>query len=379
MRVLVLSCNTGGGHNSAAYAIKDYFDAKGAECDIRDALAFISKSSSNLVSNGHVLLYKKSPKLFGAVYRFVENHPTRENDRSLIYDFLTLGAKALKEFLSKNQYDEIICTHVFAGMMATATKRKYISDLKIHLVATDYTCTPGTTEIDADSFFIPHKGLIYEYVLSGVPSAKIVPSGIPVRSRFYESIGQNTAKRMLNLPNKKIVLLMCGSMGCGPIEKLTHILERSLPDNAHLIVVCGSNRSLYKELTLGKAYNKTTVIGFTEKMHLYMSAADFALTKPGGLSSTEAFVKRLPLLLIDAVPGCETRNLEFFTEQGFAKTASSTEELARLVLEYLNNDELLNSVKTKLSEEFGCAPEAIYNHIVKGQSNEHSKLQETTV
>ena len=93
MRYLILSCNTGAGHNSAADAVKDYFEFQGAECDICDSLAFISKSSSNLVAGGHVLLYKKSPKLFGVLYRFFENHPVKENERSVIYEILTLGAK----------------------------------------------------------------------------------------------------------------------------------------------------------------------------------------------------------------------------------------------------------------------------------------------
>ena len=59
MRVLVLSCNTGGGHNSAANGIIDYFIAKGDECVLYDALKYVSKGASYIASNGHVLLYKK--------------------------------------------------------------------------------------------------------------------------------------------------------------------------------------------------------------------------------------------------------------------------------------------------------------------------------
>lgn len=374
MRYLILSCNTGAGHNSAADAVKDYFESKGVECDIRDSLTFISKSSSNLVAGGHVLLYKKSPKLFGVLYRFFENHPVKENERSVIYEILTLGAKDLWEYLCDNQYDGIICTHVFAGMMATAAKRKYMGDLKIYQVATDYTCTPCTPEVDAERFFIPHRDFLYEYVQSGIPSAKIIWSGIPVRAAFYEELPAEEAKEQLHLnPNEKIILLMCGSMGCGPIEELTDRLESSLPDGWRLIAICGSNRKLY-EILKSKGYGKVTVVGFTKKMHVYMSAAEFALTKPGGLSSTEAFVKKLPLLLIDAVPGCETRNLEYFLEKGFAGTANSAEGLERLVLDLAGNMDSLKFTKKILSEEFGHAPKTIYDTIVKGNENETIRL-----
>ncbi len=374
MRYLILSCNTGAGHNSAADAIKDYFESQGAVCDVRDSLAFISKSSSYLVSGGHVLLYKKNPKLFGVLYRFFENHPVKDNDRSFIYDILTLGSKSLGEYLRLNQYDGIICTHVFAGMMATATKRKYMSGLKIYVVATDYTCTPFTEEVDADVYFMPHKDLLYEYVQSDIPSAKIVCSGIPVKSRFYEVLSSDEAKKSLNIDqSKKVILLMCGSMGCGPIEELTDTLEQSLPEDWHLVVICGSNRKLYRALTAEKAYTKVSVVGFTKRMHIYMSAAEFALTKPGGLSSTEAFLKELPLILIDAVPGCETRNLEFFIEKGFAKTCS-TENLPKLVLDSIKDTHFLNEAKKRLREEFGNAPQIIFNTITKGRKNETIRL-----
>ena len=109
-------------------------------------------------------------------------------------------------------------------------------------------------------------------------------------------------------------------------------------------------------------------------MHVYMSAAEFALTKPGGLSSTEAFVKSLPLLLIDAVPGCETRNLEYFLEKGFAGTANSAEGLEKLVLELSSSTESLEFTKKILKEEFGHAPKTIYDTIVKGNENETVRL-----
>ena len=95
-----------------------------------------------------------------------------------------------------------------------------------------------------------------------------------------------------------------------------------------------------------------------------MDAATVAITKPGGLSSTEALVKNLPLVLIDAVPGCETRNMEFLTGNDFAETGDTTAELTSKVLSYLTNREKCDTVKARLSEEFGVnSAEVIYAHI----------------
>ena len=43
MRTLILSCNTGEGHNSCAKAIQETYAAHDETCDIVDALQFISK------------------------------------------------------------------------------------------------------------------------------------------------------------------------------------------------------------------------------------------------------------------------------------------------------------------------------------------------
>ena len=108
------------------------------------------------------------------------------------------------------------------------------------------------------------------------------------------------------------------------------------------------------------------VIGFTSRMPLYMDAADLILTKPGGLSSTEAAVKALPMIFIDAVPGCETRNYEFFIENGFADMRDSVLDLCDAVCELLQNEEKLKIMSETLKADFnGCAAQNISEYIVK--------------
>ena len=170
---------------------------------------------------------------------------------------------------------------------------------------------------------------------------------------------------MLGLPqNKKIVLLMCGSMGCGPIKELAASLDDTLPQDAHLVAICGSNKQLQKSLYKHKSFKNTTIVGFTDKMSLYMDAAYVMLTKPGGLSSTEALIKSLPLILINAVPGCETRNLDFLVQNGLAKTANTPESLTKIVCDYINNPKEYSKSVALLKSEFNFNPsKIIYDYI----------------
>ncbi len=367
MRLLILSCNTGEGHNSAARALKGCFEAQNISCEIRDALAFWSPEKSKIISKGHVFIYRKMPKLFGVSYRFEENHPPKKGDDSLIYELVIKGCDSLREYLSENKYDAIICTHVFSAMMVTELKKRSKCSVKSYFIATDYTCSPGVNQTALDRYFIPHKKLIPEFMDNGLPESKLIPSGIPVRMDFYKKTDPDKAKDLLSLPrNKKIVLLMCGSMGCGPIKTLAEYLPQQIPSDSLLAVICGNNRRLYKALTKYPLPDNMRVLGFTSRMPLYMDAADLILTKPGGLSSTEAAVKALPMLFIDAVPGCETRNFEFFIKNGFADMRDSVLGLCDAVCELLENEEKLKKMSKNLKSEFsGCAVQSISEYIIK--------------
>ena len=367
MQVLILSCNTGEGHNSAAKAIKDRFDFHGHDAVIKDALCFWSPEISKVISKSHIFIYRRLPKLFGIGYRFEENHPPKEGEESLKYELVIRGSESLYEYLKTVGYDAIICTHVFSAMMVTEIKRRYHYNVKSYFVATDYTCSPGVAESSLDTYFIPHPALTDEFVSCGVEREKIEPFGIPVRQEFYNQVSAVKAKKTLGLSEEKdIILLACGSMGCGPIKEITDYFAENIEKSAMLVVIAGSNRKLYKSLGKYRECENVKILGYTTRMSIYMDAATVILTKPGGLSSTEAAVKGLPMIFINAVPGCETRNIEFFEKNGFACKRDSTPALLKEVEAYLNNPEKRKEKRKQLKKDFsGNAAEKIYEYVIK--------------
>lgn len=353
MKFLILSCNTGGGHNSAAAAIKEYFDSKEIFCEIRDALAFDSRLKSEIISKGHILLYKKAPALFGAGYHFAEKHPSKPGTESMMYTFMKRGTEKLYTFLSENHFDAVLCTHVFAGMMMTEIKKNYNLSIRSYFIATDYASYPGIEEVKVDAFFIAHKSLIPDYVNYGVEEHLLVPTGIPIKRAFHKSISKEKAREFLGLPkDKRVILLMCGSMGCGPVYKLGKDLLNKLPEDAKLVVVCGSNEKLLKKFEKLSSDENLRVVGFTNKMNIYMDACDVVMTKPGGLSSTESATKELPMVLMNVVAGCETRNLDFFLSNELAVSADTLEGLSDKAISLLTDDEKINWMKGLLRESF---------------------------
>lgn len=348
--VLILSCSTGQGHNSCAQAVKEYFDKKEVNCEIQDALGFISKGFSKFMSWGHSFMYRHIPGLFRWGYGYSKKHPGVFKQDSGIYKILTAGAKRMYQYITEKQFDTVICTHVFAAIILTHMGKIYPISLKTAMIITDYTCYPGMNAVDVQQYFIPSESLSEEFVQNGIPEERIIPTGIPVCRSFLKETGKADAKRLLNIDVKnRHLLIMCGSIGCGPIAKMVEQIAENLPEYTEVSVICGINRRLQKKLNKKyKNSEKIHVVGYTRQMPLYMDSADFYLTKPGGLSVTEAAVKKLPMAFINAVAGCEQYNIDFFVNLGAAIASDSPKELVDKSICILESDEKRRQMETAL-------------------------------
>ena len=134
-----------------------------------------------------------------------------------------------------------------------------------------------------------------------------------------------------------------------------------------LSIVCGTNRRLYRRLTRRyRADRRVQVLGYVENMSALMDSANLCLTKPGGISTTEAAVKSLPMVLINAVSGCERYNLSYFTALGGARTGAGVKALARTALRLLSSPRELTQMRVCLSP-MGArnAAEVIYTQMKK--------------
>ncbi len=329
MNVLILSCNTGEGHNSAAQALQDAFVRNGDTCVIADALGFMSKATSEFICSWHVRIYRYIPSVFKIGYKAVEKTRSAKK-RTVLANFLKRGAKSLAKEISRGEYDVVLSVHPFSAYMFTVANRRYNLKVRSAFIATDYTCSPIVDKSVLDTYFIPHENVKSDFVHCYIPEEKLCASGMPVRRDFYIHYEQEKAKRALGLPSsKKCILLMCGSMGCGPLEQLTKELDQKLPDDTQIVVICGSNAKLKKQLSGLILSDRVRVLGFTKNMSLYMDCAEFIITKAGGLTCSECLTKHLPMLIIDAVGGCENHNRHFFVKNGMAvETENSISDFA---------------------------------------------------
>ena len=351
MRVLILTCNTGGGHNAVAAALAESFRRLGVSSDTADGLSFISQKASRFVSKWHTRFYRRYPKLYKAGYMSAENDAESNDRDNPVYRYMARGARRLGRAIQDGGYDAVVCVHVIPAMMMTELRRQHETGPVFCFVATDYTCSPTVGGCTPDICVIPHKELAEEFVSCGIARETLLAAGIPVRAVFRERGDRAAARRELALPPEgRHIVLMSGSIGCGPMADIAAELEKRMERGDFASVLCGSNRQMLYALRR-RGFRRVEAVGFTNRVHRYMDSADVLVSKPGGISITEAGTRGTPLLLADMVGGCETRNQKFFHAHGWAETCQP-EDMADAALALLDRPERRQALVAQQHRDF---------------------------
>lgn len=357
-KLLILSCNTGEGHNSAAKALQHYAHSVGIDCDVLDSLSLRNARISKFVSG----LYDASVKLslFSSIYALGEWYSNRKhNDKSPVYHLCKLLQGRLSQLISDNAYDAVICTHLFPAEMLTHLRLENGLHIPAFFVSTDYTCYPFLAETVLDGYMIAHSDLTSEYAGKGIPAEKIFATGIPCLSgtMFTKTPRAEARQKILSeywwdcrSYKGKWYMIMGGSMGFGNIEKLIYELRDSCTADDKIICVCGKNERMKQRL--GKKFRDSSivkVIGYTDKIPLIMDACDVLLTKPGGLTSTEAMNRGIPLVHTLPIKGVEDKNARFYSDRNISfysdDTKSDVKHAVKLSMEKEYRKSMLDAQK----------------------------------
>lgn len=345
MKVLILSCSTGGGHNSCAKYIEEELISNNIECQFMDFFDIVNNKAKELSSKIYLSTLGKDGEIFKRVYKIGETY-SNTGIKSPVYLANKLHKKSLYKYIQENNFDLVIVSHLFPALTLTAVNNSYgYKKINFIAVATDYEPCPFFEEAKPD-FFIIQKGLEERFINKGIKKETLVSTGIPISSRFVK-----TAKNIrdeYNIKNEKVILIMLGSMGFGRVDEvLNGLLEEK---DVKVIVVCGSNKELYNNL-LKINNDKLIVLGFVNNINDLIYSANIVLSKPGGISSTEVTVMRKPLIHIFPIPGIETYNTLFFKDRNMSLKCDTKEEII-INTRMLLNDTGLQEKMIKNQEKY---------------------------
>lgn len=360
MDALILSCSTGGGHNAAGNAVQKELQRRGHYTEIWDPYELVSSRLAEGIGNTYIKTAQKMPVLFGLIYLLGEGY-RRLPFRSPVYFANRKIARLLEKRLNEHPVDLIVMPHLFPAEVITYMKRHGMKVPKTVFIATDYTCIPFTEETDCDYYIIPDKELLTEFAGRGIPKERLLPIGIPVSQLFLRVMTKEEAKRQLGLSiEKHYILISGGSIGAGDLEEAVRVVCGYLEQKKGMacIVICGNNDRLYHKL---KKRAKNTevlhVLKSTQKMHLYMKASDVFISKPGGLSSTEAAVAGTTLIHISPIPGCEFANQKFFAKHHMCIPVGNVEKQLIPAIIYArkqNVETKMRSAQTRCVNRHAC-------------------------
>lgn len=367
MNFLLLSCPSGEGHNSARRAIAEELDRQGIAYTMADPVSFQSERAGRVAAGAYNSLIRKAPRAFGMVYRVGALY-SGTHLRSPVYFANAHYSKNLYTYIREHNFDAVISTHLYGMEATTAIRRRMKVPVPAFGVLTDYTCIPFLREVEQDLYFVPHEDVRQEVIRKGVPSASVVVSGIPVSARFRDHTDRARARELLGLPqNRKIYVVLTGGVGCGHVCVLCDELLRIGGGDGFVCVLTGHNDALREQLVSRFGANAPfRAIPFTEQVHLYLRAADAVISKPGGLSSTEAAVANAPLVHFGAIPGCETQNAVFFSRRGLSLWGKQEREAIAFAAQLAHDPAQAEEMRRKQREVLSpCGAETIIRRVAE--------------
>lgn len=317
MRIVVLYALAGGGHLSAAKALKAQLDGPDCEVIPVDSTRPFGRFIDFFCCDLYRFSAKYVPRAFGLCYRLTDRRTGSSRFMRLLAAPL---ARRLLPVIEREKPDVVVCAYPFSCQLAAILKARGLLRAKVVHMLTDYGAHAAWISGEADEYWASCEEAAQELVRRGVPKEKVVVRGIPVNPRFSERPDRGAVRRELGLPeDRPVVLFMAGSFGVRSVLRVFRMLD-ALPDDFEAVVITGKNEKLFRrfEALAAASRHRLHPILFTDRVPDYMHACDLLVTKPGGLTSSEALAAGIPMALFDPIPGQEEDNARYLTGRGSA-------------------------------------------------------------
>jgi processive 1,2-diacylglycerol beta-glucosyltransferase len=303
----------------------------------------------------YIDLVNKAPHVLGYFYDLMDQ-PGNVSDRGasrgdryrLALQKLNLGK--FMRFLQKQPWDLVINTHFLPAEIIASLRRQAALTIPQVTVTTDFDTHRLWVNQPCERYFTAtYEGALYlEHW--GVPLADIYPTGIPIDPVFSEFKDRAACMAKHGLDgDRPIVVQLAGGFGVGPVEKLFQaVLGAEVP--IQLVSIAGRNENLKAQLKKVPIppRHKVRILGFTKEIDELMNVADVVISKPGGLTTSETLARGAVMMIVNPIPGQESRNSDYLLESGAAIKVNNTAIIAHKLTQLLSDKERLSSLRANV-------------------------------
>ncbi|MDM5186967.1 diglucosyl diacylglycerol synthase [Bacillus sp. DX4.1] len=352
-KVLILTAHYGNGHVQVAKTLAQTFRQKGIEdvivCDLFG-------ESHPVITDITKYLYLKSYTIGKELYRLFYYGVEKIYDKKIASWYANFGRKRLKALLHAEKPDIVINT--FPIIAVPELKKQTGFSIPVYNVLTDFCLHKIWIHREVDRYFVATDYVKKVMVEIGVPAEQIVETGIPIRKNFESIINPEILYNKYHLSReKKILLIVAGAHGVlGNVKELCQSFM-SVP-NLQTAVVCGKNETLKQELLELQEQKPEAlkVFGYVENIDELFRITSCMITKPGGITLSEAAALQVPVILYKPVPGQENENAIYFEKKGAAVVIREDDDIFARTEALLQDDMRLLQMKEAIKSIYRPEP-----------------------
>jgi processive 1,2-diacylglycerol beta-glucosyltransferase len=352
MRILIATVTAGGGHLAAAAALEEAWRAAHPDDVVEkiDLLKLFSPLHRKIYSDGYVKLVESAPELWGMVFAKTDNPKLLRSLKRIQRKFPSGSKHRFARFVRQFKPDVVLCTHYLPLETLTPLREKKggIRPFVVCIV-TDFEAHALWMESCVDLYCVAAEETKARLVARGADAKNVVATGIPIAAKFSSKPDAKVVRKQYGLRDDlPVLLVLSGGFGMGPVAEILAELDKA-QGQFQTLVVTGRNEELRRELAAHDRKHPTHVLGFSTNMHELMAIADLIITKPGGLTTSEALAMGKPLFILNPIPGQEAANSDFLLERGAAAKANRVEDLPYRIGQMLGSKKLAEMAKVAKS------------------------------
>ncbi|MDG0843268.1 diglucosyl diacylglycerol synthase [Staphylococcus equorum] len=345
-KILILTGSFGNGHLQVTQSVVNQFN----EINL-DNLTVIEH---DLFLEAHPILtsickkwYINSFKYFRNMYKaFYYSRPDQLD--KCFYKYY--GLNKLINLLLKEKPDLILLT--FPTPVMSVLTEQFDMNIPIATVMTDYRMQKNWITPHSQRYYLATEDLKEEFASIGIPKSHLKVTGIPIADKFEDDIDKTSWLRQNHLdPNKSTILMSAGAFGVskGFDQMIQEILNRS--PHSQVVMICGKNKELKRTLSAQfKNYDNVLIVGYTKHMNEWMASSQLMITKPGGITISEALTRQTPMIFLNPAPGQELENANYFEEKGFGLIADTPEKAIQQVATLTNTPSKIAEMTQSMNE-----------------------------